>query len=104
MAHRPADHAVADHMPSDDPQLSNAELVQLRIRVIALENIAISLLSQADAACSGKVREMAAYISPRAGSTHHPITLQAAAQMESLVERSAQYRSTDAPADSGRVE
>lgn len=30
-------HPVADHMPSDHPQLSNAELVQLRVRVIALE-------------------------------------------------------------------
>ncbi len=99
MAHRPEDHAVADHMPSDDPQLTNAELVQLRIRVIALENAVISLLSQADAACSDRVREMAAYISPRAGFTHHPLTLQAATQMVSLVERSAHYRSLADPAE-----
>jgi len=102
MAHGPEDHPTADHMPSDDPHLTNAELVQLRIRVIALENVAIALLSQADEACSDKVREMAAYISPRAGFTHHPLTLQAAAQMESLVDRSAHYRSrsmADPPKD-----
>lgn len=97
MAHRPEDHPTADHMPSDLPQLTNAELVQLRIRVIALENVVISLLSQADEAWSGRVREMATYISPRAGFTHHPLTLQAAAQMESLVERSQHYRSMADP-------
>ncbi len=93
MARRSRDHPAADHMPSDDPKLTNAELVQLRIRVIALENVVIALLSQADGACSHRVREMAAYISPRAGFTHHPLTLQAAAQMKSLVERSAHYQS-----------
>jgi len=93
MAHGPEDHPVADHMPSDDPVLTNAELVQLRIRVIALENVVIALLSQADEACFSRVREMATYISPRAGFTNHPLTLQAAAQMVSLVERSAHYQS-----------
>lgn len=91
--HQAADHPAADHMPSDDPLLTNAEFVQLRIRVIALENVVIALLLQADEACSSRVREMATYISPRAGFTHHPLTLQAAAQMESLAERSARYRS-----------
>lgn len=93
MAHRHEDHAAADQMPSDYPLLTNAELVHLHVRVIALENVVISLLSQADEACKSQVREMAAYISPRAGFTPHPLTLQAAAQMESLVERSAHYQS-----------
>ena len=33
-------------LPADLPTLTNAELVQLRIRVIALENLMIALLSQ----------------------------------------------------------
>ena len=33
--------------PFVTPELTNAELVQLRIRVIALENVVISLLAQA---------------------------------------------------------
>ena len=92
LEHRPRDPGVADHMPSDHPQLSNAELVQLRIRVIALENVMIALLSQAGQPQLRLVREMAAYISPRPGFTHHPLTIQAAAQMLSLVERATHYR------------
>ncbi len=65
-------HPVADHMPSDHPQLSNAELVQLRVRVIALENVVTALLSQADEPELRRARDMAAYISPRPGFTHHP--------------------------------
>lgn len=88
---RPAGaHPVAD--PSDHPQLSNAELVQLRVRVIALENLVISLLSQAGEPQLRRVRDMAAYISPRSGFTHHPMTLQAASQMLSLVERADQFQ------------
>lgn len=87
-----ADHPVADHMPSDHPQLTNAELVQLRVRVIALENLVISLLSQADEPQLRRVHDMAAYISPRSGFTHHPLTLQAASQMLSLVDRANKYQ------------
>ena len=32
--------------PADVPELTNAELVHLRIRVIALENLIITLLSE----------------------------------------------------------
>ena len=37
---------------SDVPELTNTELVQLRIRVIALENLVIALLAQAPKASS----------------------------------------------------
>lgn len=40
-------------------------------------------------------REMASYISPRAGFTHHPLTLQAAAHMDDLVGRTIHYQSVD---------
>ena len=53
------------------PDLTNAELVQLRIRVIALENLVIALLAEASDRQLDLAREMAAYISPRPGSTHH---------------------------------
>ena len=74
------------------PQLSNAELVQLQVRVIALENLVIALLSQAPEYQLDLMREMAAYISPRPGFTAHPLTIHAARQMTHLVERAGHFR------------
>ncbi len=62
------------------PPLTNAELVQLRVRVVALENVAIALLARASERDLELVREMAAYISPRPGATHHYLTVRAAAK------------------------
>jgi hypothetical protein len=76
----------------DAPQLTNTELVQLRIRVIALENVLIALLANATDRDLDLVREMAAYISPRPGFTQHPLTIHAAAQMIQLVERAGHIR------------
>ncbi len=75
------------------PLLSNTEVVQLRIRVIALENLMIALLARAPAEQLDLVREMAAYISPRPGHAQHPMTIHAAAQMLSLLDRSGHFRS-----------
>ncbi|HEX5281689.1 MAG TPA: hypothetical protein VFW28_16540 [Micropepsaceae bacterium] len=77
---------------SEVPQLTNAELVQLRIRVIALENIVISLLAEASHRQLDLIREMAAFISPRPGFTQHPLTIQAAMQMIDLIDRAARFR------------
>ena len=77
---------------TDIPQLTNAELVQLRVRVIALENLVIALLAKADDRQIALAREMAAYVSPRPGFTHHPLTIHAASHMIDLVERAAQFR------------
>jgi hypothetical protein len=77
---------------SEIPPLSNAELVQLRIRVIALENLVISLLAQSPDRQLDLVRELAAYISPRPGFTSHALTIRAAAEMIHLVERAAHFR------------
>ena len=74
------------------PELTNAELVQLRIRVIALENLVISLLAEASDRQLDLAREMAAFISPRPGFTHHPLTIHAATQMIDLVDRSGHFR------------
>jgi hypothetical protein len=74
------------------PELTNAELVTLRIRVIALENLMISLLATASDDQLRLVREMAGYISPRPGFTQHPLTIHAAAHMVDLVERANHFR------------
>lgn len=74
------------------PEMGNAELVVLRVRVIALENLLISLLATASDQQLELAREMAGYISPRPGSTHHPLTTHAAAHMIDLIERSSRFR------------
>lgn len=79
----------------DTPNLTDAELIQLRVRVIALENLIIMLLAEGSDRQLALAREMATYISPRVGFSHHPLTLQAAAHMDELVDRAVHYRSVD---------
>jgi hypothetical protein len=74
------------------PELTNAELVHLRVRVIALENMVIALLAESSDRQLDHVREMAAYISPRPGFTEHPLTIHAADHMIQLVERASHFR------------
>lgn len=88
----PQDSSISGEVQSEVPQLTNAELVQLRVRVIALENLVITLLAGASDRQLDLAREMAAYISPRPGFTHHPLTVHAATQMIDLVDRTAQFR------------
>ncbi|MCB1979206.1 MAG: hypothetical protein M9919_07380 [Burkholderiaceae bacterium] len=68
------------------PPLSNAELVQLQIRVIALENLVVALLADASNEQLERVRRLAAAIFPRPG-VEHRLTIQATAQMEHLSQR-----------------
>lgn len=75
-----------------DVLLTNAELVQLQARVIALENLVTALLAGATHDTSDLARELAGYISPRPGSRPHHLTIHAAAQMVHLVERSSLLR------------
>jgi hypothetical protein len=84
--------SVSGEAQSEVPQLTNTELVQLRIRVIALENLVITLLAHASDRQLDLAREMATYISPRPGSVHHPLTVHAAAHMIDLVERAGRFR------------
>jgi hypothetical protein len=84
--------AAADKEQTLAPEMSNAELVALRVRVIALENLLISLLATASDRQLEVAREMAGYISPRPGFAHHPLTIHAAAHMTDLIERSARFR------------
>jgi hypothetical protein len=75
-------------MPSNDA----AEVGALHIRIIALENLVISLLATASDQQLEQAGEMARYISPRPGATHHPLTTHAAAHMVDLVERAFRFR------------
>jgi hypothetical protein len=88
----PDGSSVPGDAPSEIPHLSNAELVQLRVRVIALENVVISLLARGTEEQLDLVREMAAYISPRPGVTQHRLTVHAAAEMIHLIERARHFR------------
>jgi hypothetical protein len=83
---------IPGEVRSEVPALTNAELVQLRVRVITLENLVISLLAEAPDRQLDLAREMAAFISPRPGFTRHPLTIHAATQMIDLVDRAGHFR------------
>jgi hypothetical protein len=74
------------------PEMTNAEMVALRVRVIALENVLIALLATATDHQLKLIREMADYVSPRPGFTAHPLTIHAAEHMVDLVDRSMRFR------------
>lgn len=87
-----ASASVPHRTDADIPDLTNAELVQLRIRVIALENLVIAVLADGSDRQLQVAREMAGYISPRPGFTQHPLTTQAADHMTDLVDRAVHFR------------
>ncbi len=72
--------------------LTSAELIQLRIRTIALENMLIAVLAEGSDRQLAVAREMAEYIAPRPGFTHHPLTIEAGRHMTSLVDRAVHFR------------
>lgn len=74
------------------PEMTNAELVHLRIRMIAMENLIITLLAGGTDRQLEVVCEMAEYILPREGSTQHPLTIKAADQMNDMVSRAEHFR------------
>ena len=105
-------HQAATEIPSETLPLTNAELVQLQVRVIALENLLIVLLTETSGKQLNLARQMAAYISPRPGYTPHHLTIRAAARMISLIdaawhlrEMSAAWHSDDGlQVDPGKAE
>lgn len=78
-------------------QLTNAELVHLRIRVIALENMMIAVLAEGSDRQLEVARAMAEFITPRPGFTQHPLTLQAAKHMTDFIDRAIHFRGETAP-------
>jgi hypothetical protein len=87
-----ATDAALDNERVAIPDLANAELVTLRVRVIALENLMICFLATASDQQLKLAQEMAGYISPRPGFTQHPLTIHAAAHMDDLVKRAVHFR------------
>jgi len=83
---------ATDPLLAEAPALTNAELVALRIRVIALENVLISLLATASEQQLELAREVAGDILPRPGFTQHPLTIHAARHMLDLISRSSRFR------------
>lgn len=77
---------------SHELPLTNAEVVLLRVRMIALENLLIALLAGASDHQKQLVRDMASYISPRDGYTEHPLTIRAAEHMTDLVDRASKFK------------
>jgi hypothetical protein len=71
---------------------TQTDITQLRVRVVALENLVIALLAQAPERQLLLAREMALHISPRPGFTRHRLTLHAADEMRSLVDRAQRFR------------
>ena len=70
----------------------DAEADQLRMRVIALENLVIALLADVTDEQHTLASDMADFISPRPGYTPHPLTLRAAEAMRSLLGRADRFR------------
>jgi len=81
-------------LPEVSP-LGDAEIIQLRIRVIALENLMIAVLAEGSDRQREVAREMAEYISPRPGMTHHPLTIRAADHMNDIVGRAEHFRTIE---------
>ncbi len=77
---------------ADIPDLTNAELVHLRVRLIALENLMIAVLAEGSDRQRQLAIDMAGYIVPRPGVTQHPLTVQGAHHMTDLVHRADQFR------------
>jgi hypothetical protein len=77
------------------PENGRAEIASLHVRVIALENLLISLLATASDRQLELAGKMAAYIAPRPGFTHHALTTRAAAHMNDLVERASRFRDSE---------
>lgn len=86
---------------SDVLDMTNAELVLLRVRVIALENLLISVLAEGSDQQRQAAREMADMISPRIGFTQHSLTIRAAQHMTDLVDRANHFRTLPAAVTNG---
>lgn len=87
--------ALAQSVPdvvAADREMTNTELVHLRIRVIALENLMIVVLAEGSEQRCQMARDMAALITPRPGNTQHPLTVHAADHITDLVARAERFR------------
>ena len=86
---RPDPHGVEQTVVG---AIGDAEAANLRVRLVAIENILVALLAAAPESQLELIREMAAYISPRSGKTPHRLTVEAARNMLAIIERAEHYR------------
>lgn len=86
------EHPATADLLADALPLTNAELVQLQIRVIALENLLAALLVDVSDQQLNLAREIADCITPRPGFTPHRLTIHAAVRMVSLIDRYGHLR------------
>lgn len=82
----PQDTIIAGEVQTE-VHLTNAELKQLQLRVIALENLVTALLAEASDRQLDLARALAACITPKQGFTPHHLTIHAARQMTHLIRR-----------------
>lgn len=82
----------ADAPSLDTHEMTNVQLVHLRIRVIALESLILAVLAEGSDRQLEAAREVAKHIAPRSGFTQHPLTLEAAAHINDLIDRADKFR------------
>lgn len=73
-------------------EIGDAEAGNLRVRLVAIENILVAMLANSPDSQLDLIREMAAYISPRPGKTPHRLTVEAARNMLAIIARAEHYR------------
>jgi hypothetical protein len=86
---------MAHKAVSETSFVPRAEWAELRTRVIALENLVIALLAATTDEQRARAREMAAFITPRPGATHHRLTIHAAHRMTDLIGRAERFEAAD---------
>lgn len=87
--------AVAPAPPAaSTADFDDAEVVQLRMRVVALEGIVLALLAHGSGPQRNAAARMAGHILPRVGATAHPLTIRAARRITQLVERARRLHAT----------
>ena len=84
--------ASSERTPTVVGEIGDAEAGNLRVRLIAIENVLVALLATASESQVELIREMACYISPRSGKTPHRLTVEAARNMLAILERAEHYR------------
>lgn len=86
-----AQAVVGGSPPPTTTALTDAELIHLRVRVIAVENVVLALLAAGTTRQQELAVEMAGTIRPRDGAVSHPLTIEAANLIEGLVQRSRHF-------------
>jgi hypothetical protein len=84
--------SLSEGKHADMPDMTNSELVLLRVRVIALENLMIAVLAEGSDRQLQIAREMVEYITPRPGFTQHPLTIRAGEHMTDTAARATHFR------------